>query len=267
MNLADATEALVELGRGLPDAPGELRWQPTGDPLFGDALVIDNPAARGALTVGMMVSLARAVAHAPADPAPVLLVRGVGPAFCSGGHLGQVRAGLVEREHGVRMSSAMTVVLDALLALPRLVVAEVDGPALGGGAELLTACDHVACGGSARIGFVHARLGVAPGWGGAARLVRRIGAASALRVLGSAAVFDPATAVRVGVADAWDPDPTRALASLVDPWRGVAPAALRAIKSQVAAASPIHRTGVESARFADVWGGDAHRRALRDAPG
>ena len=49
-------------------------------------------------------------------------------------------------------------------------VAIVDGPAVGGGAELTTATDHRVFGPGAWLSFRQAALGVAAGWGGAVPL-------------------------------------------------------------------------------------------------
>ena len=87
-------------------------------------------------------------------------------AFCAGGDLRDVRQSLLDSEQGRIMCEQMTHNLDLLLQLPSFVIAAVEGAALGGGAEVLTACDALICGESSTIGFVHASLGVSPGWGG-----------------------------------------------------------------------------------------------------
>lgn len=46
------------------------------------------------------------------------------------------------------------------------------GNALGGGAELSTACDFRVMARGSKVQFVQARMGVSCGWGGTSRLVR-----------------------------------------------------------------------------------------------
>lgn len=263
MSLEAAVDALDALARELPAAAGEVRWvEGLHGALTGPELVLHNPSARGALTVGMMAALGRAVRAAEAHDAPVLILRGEAPSFCSGGHLGQVRAGLAHGDRGRRMADAMTVVLDGLAGLSRVVVGVVDGPALGGGAEILTACDHVLCGPGARVGFVQGRLGVAPGWGGAGRLVRRVGPVRALRLLTAAEVLSGEQAVSAGLADVVHGDLPALLARFLAPVAAVAPASIRAMKRQILAAAPLTRTGEEAARFTEVWGSAEHLARL-----
>ncbi|KAJ3317677.1 enoyl CoA hydratase domain-containing protein 1, partial [Gonapodya sp. JEL0774] len=57
--------------------------------------------------------------------------------------------------------------------------------AIGGGAETTTACDFRVMHPMATVRFVQAKMGVVPGWGGANRLTRLVGAKEALRLLGT----------------------------------------------------------------------------------
>ena len=256
LNLEHAREALAALERSAPAAPGRLTLEAGTDAVIR----IDAPRARGALTVSMMRELADAVLALAGTPTRSVLLRSAHPGmFCSGGHLGQVRASLLEVGAGQTMSRCMTVVLDSLWQGPWQVAAFVDGPALGGGSELLTACDAVFVGSQATIGFVHGRLGVVPGWGGAARLVAAVGRRNALALLGTAAVLDAEAALRAGLAqgslvdgEAW-----------LDAIRRVPVEAVHAGKRQIqAAASFVRDDDRESEIFGTVWGGPVHRERL-----
>lgn len=238
-----AIATLTSLEERVPKRPGTVRR-------VGNTLLIDNPRARGALTVTMMRELGehvRALREAPGD---VVVLRGCEGAFCSGGHLGQVRAGLGTPDAGAMMCAAMTVVLDALAALPQVVVAEVDGPALGGGAELLTAADLRVFGDGARVGFVHGGLGVTPGWGATARLVRLLGAGKALEWM-TGGIRQGGDLVELGT--------TR---DRVDHLLALPEGSARALKRAVWMESPLTRTGGEATVFSEVWGAPLHRRLL-----
>ena len=69
----------------------------------------------------------------------------------------------------------MSRALRELTQLPFPVIAAVNGDAIGGGCEILTACDLRIAAAHARFRFPQDRLGLTTGWGGTGRLVRLIG--------------------------------------------------------------------------------------------
>jgi len=66
-------------------------------------------------------------------------------------------------------------VLAGIAALPKPVVAAVNGPVLGGGAELSMACHERVVGPQLMLGQPEVNLGIVPGYGGTQRLPRLIG--------------------------------------------------------------------------------------------
>jgi enoyl-CoA hydratase/carnithine racemase len=222
-------------------------------------LVIDNAARRNAISPGMMVDLEQALERLEAWDGAAVVVRGAGTkAFCSGGDLEAVERHLLD--HGNGMARFMTDLLDRMRRLRCVVIAAVEGSALGGGAEILTAVDLVVASEGASIGFVHASLAVSPGWGGGRRLVERVGTAHAMRLLAFAERHDAAAAKRLGIVDEIVPEGhalgeaerwTARLASLP-------PDALRAAV-EIARGTTIDR---ERALFVSLWGAPLHRAAL-----
>ena len=147
-----------------------------------------------------------------------------------------------------------------------ITVALVRGHAIGGGAELATACDFRLMKPDARIGFVQSTMGVAPGWGGGTRLVRLLGRKKALELMISARVLPAVEAVAEGLADAIAGDGEDAEEFILKMVAGKAAAVMRAAKmiSIVGAEEELDQAlEVERALFAAVWGGDAHQRAMR----
>ena len=76
------------------------------------------------------------------------------------------------------------------------------GPALGGGAELTTMTDFRLCSPGASVSFVQARMGVAPGWGGARRLVELVGRRKALQLLLTSSKLGSEEGAELGYFDA-----------------------------------------------------------------
>jgi len=111
----------------------------------------------------------------------------------------------------------------------------------------------------ARIHFVQARLGVAPGWGGASRLVRILGRSRALRVLAEARSLSAGEAQALGLVDlVCDGSASDGAVQFLSAIRSIPAAAIRAVKGQVVSDDPT----VQAERFAEVWGGPDHRVAL-----
>ena len=70
---------------------------------------------------------------------------------------------------------------DDMMALPKVVIAAMNGDALGGGFELTLACDlRIGQHGDFRYGNPEVRVGVMPGAGGTQRISRLVGLARAL---------------------------------------------------------------------------------------
>ncbi len=90
-------------------------------------------------------------------------------------------------------------VLDSIGLLDVPVIAAVNGFALGGGLEVALACDFIYASDNARLGLVEANLGIIPGFGGVARLARRVGRAMASELIFSAGQVKADEALRIGL--------------------------------------------------------------------
>jgi enoyl-CoA hydratase len=88
---------------------------------------------------------------------------------------------------------------NTLESLPFPVIAAVEGVALGGGCELVLACDIAVAGAQATFGQIEAMGGVMPGFGGTWRLARRVGFQRACEMMFTGAVIDAATAKQYGL--------------------------------------------------------------------
>ncbi|CAH1782240.1 unnamed protein product, partial [Owenia fusiformis] len=195
-----------------------------------------------------------------------VLMYGSNGSFCSGGDLETVSK-ILDPELGGQMRDFMQDVTRRLHNLPLVSLALVQGKALGGGAELTTACDFRLMTESACIGFVQIKMGVSPGWGGGSRIVNLIGRKTALDLLTSGRLVLADEAKDLQLSDGTLPE-NDALLKAYD-WlerRTIGSvAAIHAVKSTVIIAE--NSNIEESLRheqkvFKTVWGSPAQQDAL-----
>jgi enoyl-CoA hydratase/carnithine racemase len=109
-----------------------------------------------------------------------VLLRGQGRGFCAGADLGAMGV----RSDGSAIDPRYKPrVIERLSNLPQPVIAAVHGVCLTGGLELVLACDFIVADTSARFADTHGKWGLVAAWGLMQRLPRRIGAASARRMM------------------------------------------------------------------------------------
>lgn len=134
-------------------------------------LVLNRPDKLNTLSIRMRREIAAAVDALEADPAiRVLILTGAGRAFTAGLDLDEWAA------PGVVAAAAYE--LDVVAALQRFsgpVIGAINGLTVTGGVEIALACDVLIASSEARFADSHAQVGLLPGWGGSARMVRRIG--------------------------------------------------------------------------------------------
>jgi enoyl-CoA hydratase/carnithine racemase len=119
------------------------------------------------------------------------VLTGAGPAFCSGMDLKEFASG--ERRRSDRPS-----IFRYVRAKP--LIAAVNGPAVGGGFEIVLSCDLSIVAERARFGLAEVQRGLVPGGGGTFRLARRAGVGVATHMLLTGDLIDASDAVRLGIA-------------------------------------------------------------------
>jgi enoyl-CoA hydratase/carnithine racemase len=109
-------------------------------------LTLNRPAARNSLSFAMLGALQAALAEIAADPAVRVVVLGAaGPVFCAGHDLREITAHRADADGGRDFFDAAmrrcAAVMQAIVALPQPVIAEVQGVATAAGCQLVATCD------------------------------------------------------------------------------------------------------------------------------
>ena len=163
-------------------------------------LTLNRPERHNALDAVLISELTEATERLGQDPAVrVVVLAAHGPTFCAGGDLGWMRE-QIEADSAVRGAEARRIaaMLRALDTLPKPLVAEVQGPAYGGGVGLLSVCDVAVGVGSATFAMTETRLGLIPATIGP-YVLARIGVAAARRLMLSSRRFGAEEAVELGL--------------------------------------------------------------------
>ena len=130
-----------------------------------------------------------------------IIITGSGPkTFSAGGDL-RYFASLKTYDACLAMSKRMQAILERLIYGTRVVIAAINGQALGGGCEIITACHFRIAASHATFGLRQAPNGLITGWGGGKRLFKLIGKSSSLRLLLTGETIDVAEAMRIGLID------------------------------------------------------------------
>lgn len=152
----------------------------------------------------------------------------------------------------------------AIESAPFPVIAAVDGPALGGGCELVLACDLAIAGKDAQFGQIEALGGVMPAFGGTWRLARRVGFLKALEMMFTGEVVDAATAKALGlVCDTADGSAVPAARALAARIANTSAASVTAIKRAALYGfnrDPEEINAYEEKHFAALFGPEQSRR-------
>lgn len=133
----------------------------------------------------------------------VLWIRSAQKVFCAGADLSLMHSILdsaAGRDRMIDLTRRMQQVFARLEALPKVTLAEIGGPAMGGGFELALSCDMRIVADDARVGLPEAGLGLLPAAGGTQRMTRICGEAVARRLILGAELVSGSAAVAFGLA-------------------------------------------------------------------
>lgn len=160
-------------------------------------IVLNRPRALNAMTLAMHAELFDAIRIVREDPGTrVMILTGAGRGFCSGDDMKESdpRDGIAPPEKETEI--VWHNIVRELRALPKPVIAAVNGIAVGAGSGLVLGCDIRIASADARFGDIFIRRGIA---GGAYLLTRTVGTARALELILTGDIIDAQEAYRLGI--------------------------------------------------------------------
>jgi len=140
-------------------------------------IYLNRPDHMNALSKMLMSELLEALQEAEHDESVrVVVISGIGEAFCAGADLKELLGDLEKRPDGKRsLLDLAGYTFDKLNQFSKPLIAALNGVTAAGGLEITMSADIVIASEKVRIGDAHANFGVIPGGGGAVRLPRKIG--------------------------------------------------------------------------------------------
>ncbi|GAC1563558.1 MAG: enoyl-CoA hydratase-related protein [Vulcanimicrobiaceae bacterium] len=127
-------------------------------------VTLDRPHVRNAFDAATIAALTDAFVVLGRDPAVrAIVLAGSGAAFCAGADRAGLRASRALDDRATRVDArALSRMFRAIDRSPKLVVARVQGFALGGGAGLVAVADVAIAAADARFGFTETKIGLLP---------------------------------------------------------------------------------------------------------
>ena len=188
-------------------------------------LTMNRPGARNALSLGLMSAMEAALEAVARDPGVhVVVLAGAGPGFCAGHDLKEMRAS-PRREAQQAVFAQCSRLMQAIVHLPKPVIARVHGIATAAGCQLVASCDLAVAAETARFATPGVNLGLFCSTPMVA-LTRAVGRKAAMEMLLTGDMADAAHARAIGLVN-------RVVAD------DALDAAVTALAGQIAAKSPL----------------------------
>ena len=179
-----------------------------------DKVHLETPGALGIITLAnpplnlltgeVMEDLQHAITEVKRVPLRALLLRAEGKIFCAGADVSAFK-GKTTSEARESFTSHLRMIAD-LEELPFPTLAAVQGMCVGGGLELVLACDLIWAANSARLGQLEATIGTTTLLGGVQRLAERAGSGRAREIIYTADQYDASTFERWNIVNRVVPD-------------------------------------------------------------
>lgn len=162
-------------------------------------LTINRPAVMNALNAKVLYELNEAVDQITAsDEIKIVIIKSAGEkAFVAGADISELQG--MSAQEAYAFARRGQKLFDKIEQMDKVVIAAINGYALGGGCELSMSCDIRIATKSARFALPEATLGVIPGYGGTQRLSRIVGIGIAKQLVYTAKQITAERAYNIGL--------------------------------------------------------------------
>lgn len=171
-------------------------------------LTINRPDKLNALNTHVVQEISSAFSTLESDSdVRVIIITGAGEkAFIAGADISEMQN--INPLQALEFALRGQKMLEAIENSDKIVIAAINGYALGGGCELSMACDLRIASENARIGQPEIKIGVIPGWGGTQRLTRLVGKTKAKELVLIGDPISAQEAERIGLVNKVVPQET-----------------------------------------------------------
>jgi enoyl-CoA hydratase len=164
---------------------------------FIATITLNRPEKLNALNREVLADLLKALEEAEKDQEvrAVVLV-GAGRSFCAGADVTEFTKSPREVREFIDLGRE---VFEFIWNMSKPVIAAVHGYALGGGFELVLACDLVVASSNAFFGSTEVNLGIVPGWGATQKLLALVGPSKTRELVMLGEPFSAEEALKLGI--------------------------------------------------------------------
>jgi 2-(1,2-epoxy-1,2-dihydrophenyl)acetyl-CoA isomerase len=170
---------------------------------FVATLSFNRPDRMNSMTIESLEEFIKAVQTLNQDNrVRVLVITGVGRGFCSGADKDLIQY-LIDLKDGAQFRRVLREfvhkTVNCIEQIEKPVIAAINGPAVGGGAELALACDFRIASEEARFIFTEVKIGIIPDAGAIPRLTRLLGYGKAKEIILTGRTIDGLEAEHIGL--------------------------------------------------------------------
>ncbi|MEQ6377255.1 enoyl-CoA hydratase [Bacillaceae bacterium S4-13-58] len=163
-------------------------------------LTLNRPKKLNAINSQMLLELDEALEMVDQNDHKLLIVRGAGQGFCSGGDISMMKE-ISDQQTFNDIMELIEKIITKIYLMDKIVIAMIQGPAVGLGLSLALACDYVIAHKRHKLSMNFIGIGLVPDGGGHFWLKERLGVTQASKFIWSGQEFEGEESLTHGLVD------------------------------------------------------------------